>query len=282
MPPWTGVVLALTPAGSDGMASRLMTCLHPVAGRPLIWHTVASLAAAEPAPQRVRVVSDAEFPDEIFQGIDVDVDVVKVSAPDLTHMDQFLPPGRSSHALVIDATAPAAPERLQLLLACPGGRWLAAEDGMAAAAWLEFPQLPQLFRLPDPLAPPNGVLSASHDLDSVPAVIRVRNRADLARVVRRVRDRVVDSLMVGGVTFLLPDSVMVDVDVRIGRDSVVYPGVVLEGQTTIGEETVIGPGCRVIDSWIGSGVELKGWNYVSHASIRNRAILEPYVRRGFD
>jgi len=31
---------------------------------------------------------------------------------------------------------------------------------------------------------------------------------------------------------------------------------VLEGQTTIGEETVIGPGCRIIDSWVGSGVEL--------------------------
>ena len=57
---------------------------------------------------------------------------------------------------------------------------------------------------------------------------------------------------------------------------------VLEGQTTVGEETVIGPGCRVIDSWVGSGVELKGWNYISHTSVRNRAILEPYTRRGFD
>jgi bifunctional UDP-N-acetylglucosamine pyrophosphorylase / glucosamine-1-phosphate N-acetyltransferase len=87
--------------------------------------------------------------------------------------------------------------------------------------------------------------------------------------------------MEGGTTFLLPESVMVDVDVRIGRDTIVYPSVVLEGQTTIGDETVIGPGCRVIDSWIGSGVELKGWNYVAHTSVRNRAILEPYVRRGF-
>ncbi len=90
------------------------------------------------------------------------------------------------------------------------------------------------------------------------------------------------ALMEGGASFLLPDSVWVDVDVRIGRDSVVYPGVVLEGQTTIGVETVIGPGCRIIDSWVGSGVELKGWNYVAHTSVRNRAILEPYVRRGFD
>jgi bifunctional UDP-N-acetylglucosamine pyrophosphorylase/glucosamine-1-phosphate N-acetyltransferase len=88
--------------------------------------------------------------------------------------------------------------------------------------------------------------------------------------------------MSAGVTFLLPASVLVDVDVRIGTDTTIYPGVVLEGDTTIGDETVIGPGCRIIDSWIGSGVELKGWNYVAHTSVRNRAILEPYVRRGFD
>jgi bifunctional UDP-N-acetylglucosamine pyrophosphorylase/glucosamine-1-phosphate N-acetyltransferase len=88
--------------------------------------------------------------------------------------------------------------------------------------------------------------------------------------------------MEGGVTFLLPQSVLVDVDVGIGRDTIIYPGVVLEGRTTIGAETVVGPCCRIVNSWVGSGVELKGFNYLSHTSIRNRAILEPHVRRGFD
>jgi bifunctional N-acetylglucosamine-1-phosphate-uridyltransferase/glucosamine-1-phosphate-acetyltransferase GlmU-like protein len=282
MSPWTGIVLALAPAGSDEMASRLMTCLHPVAGRPLIWHTVAGLAALSPAASRVHVVTDADLSEEIFQGIDLELEVVRVSRDDLLHMDQSLDARGSSHALVLDATAPVLPERLQLLLGGEPGQWLSAADGSAAAAWLDFAQVAQLFRLPDPLSPPNGVLSARTDLEGVPPVIRVRNRAQLAEVVRRVRDRTVEALMRGGVTFLLPESVIVDVDVRIGRDSLIYPGAVLEGRTTIGEETVVGPGCRVIDSWIGSGVELKGWNYVSHSSIRNRAILEPYVRRGFD
>ncbi|MDP9349840.1 MAG: bifunctional UDP-N-acetylglucosamine diphosphorylase/glucosamine-1-phosphate N-acetyltransferase GlmU, partial [Gemmatimonadota bacterium] len=109
-----------------------------------------------------------------------------------------------------------------------------------------------------------------------------RNRRSHARAATLMRDRLVERHMEAGVSFLLPESVWVDFDVRIGRDTMIYPGVVLEGQTTVGEETVIGPGCRIIDSWIGSGVELKGWNYLSHTSIRNRAILEPYVRRGFD
>jgi bifunctional N-acetylglucosamine-1-phosphate-uridyltransferase/glucosamine-1-phosphate-acetyltransferase GlmU-like protein len=282
MTPWTGIVLAITPTGSDAMESRLATCLHPVAGRPLIWHTLQSLAALSPRPARACIVTDGDVSLDLFQGIDLEIELVRVGVDDFPHMDQHLAARGSERALVLDATAPVLPERLQLLLACKPGQWLAAQDGSAAAAWIEFAHLAQLFRLPEPLTPPNGVLSARTDLEGVPAAIRVRNRAQLAEVVRRVRDRAVDALMRRGVTFLLPESVIVDVDVRIGRDTVVYPGVVLEGQTTIGEETVIGPGCRVIDSWIGSGVEMKGWNYVSHSSIRNRAILEPYVRRGFD
>jgi len=37
-----------------------------------------------------------------------------------------------------------------------------------------------------------------------------------------------------------------------------------------------------VDASIGRGAELKGWNYVARTSIRNHAVLEPYVRRGFD
>ncbi|HWV55985.1 MAG TPA: hypothetical protein VNZ57_00815, partial [Longimicrobiales bacterium] len=109
-----------------------------------------------------------------------------------------------------------------------------------------------------------------------------RDRAALARASVMIRDRIVRRHMAAGVSFLLPDTVYVDVEVVIGRDTVIYPGVVLEGETQIGAETVVGPGCRVIDSRVGNGVELKGWNYLVGTTIRNRAVLEPYVRRGFD
>jgi hypothetical protein len=45
---------------------------------------------------------------------------------------------------------------------------------------------------------------------------------------------------------------------------------------------VIGPHSRIMEATIGRGVELKGWNYVARTTIRNQAVLEPYVRRGFD
>jgi hypothetical protein len=277
---WTGIVLAL-PAGEDEMASRLSTYLHPVAGRPLIWHSVSALVGCEPPPQRVVVVADAELPGELFQDIPGELELwVAPGERGLLDLESQLQFPDTPHTLVLSGAAAAAPEELQQLLTAPEGRWLLGAGGEAVAAWLTGPQAAEFFRLPDPLLPPNGVLGA---LESAPSQGRVvRSRSDLAFTLRQIRDRVVRQLMDRGVSFLLPESVLVDVDVRVGRDTVIYPGAVLEGQTTIGEETVIGPGCRVISSWIGSGVELKGWNYIAHTSVRNRAILEPYVRRGFD
>src|SRR5690606_28913171 len=62
----------------------------------------------------------------------------------------------------------------------------------------------------------------------------VRDRASLARAGALIQQRLIGRLMEGGVTFLKPETVLVDVDVTIGPDTVIYPGVVLEGGTTIG------------------------------------------------
>jgi len=254
MGPWTGVVLPLTDPGSDDLNSSLPAHLHPVAGRPLVWHTVCSLSTLRPAPIRVIVATDdADVGAELFSDISLPVEVLSLE--------------EASHAggwtLTVHAAAPCVAPALQRLL-----------DG-AAPARLEDAGGRPVALLDDGL---DGEAARADDEDAS----FVRSRADLARTSAHIRDRLVAKLMDSGVTFLVPQTVLVDVDVTVGRDTIVYPGVVLEGQTTVGAETVIGPNCRIISSWIGSGVELKGFNYVSHTSIRNRAILEPHVRRGFD
>jgi bifunctional N-acetylglucosamine-1-phosphate-uridyltransferase/glucosamine-1-phosphate-acetyltransferase GlmU-like protein len=277
---WGGIVLAISPPGGDGMASRLLTCLHPVAGRPLVWHTVANLAAVDPRPERVVVVSEVELPAELFQGLVDDLEIVVV--PDGEPIPGEVASLGTDHAIVIDAAAPLFPETLQALQEAPEPRWVGASVDDPSAARVPADDLASLLDSALPLRSARPLFEPRNRLMVADSIGVVRDRAQLAEFARRIRDRLVLSLMRSGATFLLPETVTVDVDVRIGRDAVIYPGVVLEGSTTIGDETVVGPGCRIIDSWIGSGVELKGWNYISHASIRNRAILEPYVRRGFD
>ena len=113
-------------------------------------------------------------------------------------------------------------------------------------------------------------------------LLRVTDRHAYARAAIALRDRLVRRHEANGVTFLLPQTVWIDVDARIGPDTLVYPGAVIEGASDIGPECVIGPHSRIVESRIGRGVELKGWNYVTRTSIRNHAVLEPYVRRGYD
>jgi hypothetical protein len=270
---WTGIALARTSPGGDGMRSRLSTYLHPLAGRPLVWHSLSALAAVRPEAKRLLLIGSDDLNSEILVGLFPELQVLR-------NGDQ-LPELEADRVLVIDAAAPALGGGLSALLDAPDGTRFVAPDGSIAAAVVTREVAGRLVRSEaglDALA--DG--ASSGPAHAVEHAMVVRDRCALARAGRLIQDRIVERLMVDGATFLLPETVLVDADVRIGRDTIIYPGVVLEGQTVIGEETVVGPGCRIIDSWIGSGVELKGWNFISRSSIRNRAILEPYVRRGFE
>lgn len=274
---FTGIALARTAPGDDEMQSRLSTYLHPLAGRPLAWHTLSALRSLAPPPGNLLLVTGQDMNPDLFGEV-MDGFAVFVAAGG----DDSLPcPPLSGPVLLVDAAAPAAAPILRLLIEEPEGTAVPAPDGRVAAALVRGEDAQEI------LQAGGGIdeLAMHVDLrllDPHPAATIVFDRRTLALTSRQVRDRAVERLMAAGVTFLLPETVLVDVDVRVGRDTIIYPGVVLEGSTTVGEETVIGPACRIIDSWIGSGVELKGWNFISRSSVRNRAILEPYVRRGFD
>lgn len=278
MAPWTGVVLALAEPGSDGMRSRLSTYLHPLAGRPLVWHAVQAVASLGPA--RVLVAGGPELGPELFADVPGEVRVLDGGPDDLRWALGAAVEG-GGRVLAVDGAAPTAGDALRRLLEAGGDALLAGGDGALLAGWLGAEGASSLAEGRGDLEALRDALSKADEFRDNDGFV-VRSREALARASACIRDRVVRRLMEAGVTFLLPGSTLVDVDVLIGRDTVVYPGVVLEGQTVVGEETVIGPSCRVISTRIGNGVELKGFNYLSHTSIRNHAVLEPYVRRGFD
>ena len=75
---WTGIILALPSSRSDGMVSRLPTYLHPIAGRPLVWHVAASLVEAATPPDRVVVVSEGDLSADLFQDLSIPVDALAV------------------------------------------------------------------------------------------------------------------------------------------------------------------------------------------------------------
>ncbi|MCP5068769.1 MAG: UDP-N-acetylglucosamine diphosphorylase/glucosamine-1-phosphate N-acetyltransferase [bacterium] len=84
-------------------------------------------------------------------------------------------------------------------------------------------------------------------LEDADEAMGVNDRAQLARASAVQRRRNVERLMADGVTFVDPDASYIDTGVEIGADTLIEPGVVITGPTTIGANCHIRPHC-VIES----------------------------------
>lgn len=106
-------------------------------------------------------------------------------------------------------------------------------------------------------------------------VMGINSRIELAEAECAIRIRTVQGLMASGVTLVDPYNTYIAPSVRIGRDTVVYPGVMLEGNTTIGSDCVIGLGSIVSDSTIGNGVKIKPYSIIEESEVREGAYIGP-------
>ncbi|WP_258360700.1 bifunctional UDP-N-acetylglucosamine diphosphorylase/glucosamine-1-phosphate N-acetyltransferase GlmU [Moorella sulfitireducens (nom. illeg.)] len=84
-------------------------------------------------------------------------------------------------------------------------------------------------------------------------VMGVNDRVQLAAAGAVWRRRINTALMRDGVTIIDPETTYIDVTVTVGRDTVIYPGTFLEGNTIIGAGCCLGPGTTIRDSRVGDG-----------------------------
>jgi len=106
----------------------------------------------------------------------------------------------------------------------------------------------------------------------------VNDRRQLAELERTIRTRAVSRLMLDfGVTFIDPEQTYVGGSVTVGRDTVIYPNAVLEGETRIGDGCIIRSGVRITDSSIGHGVEILDGSVIVNAEVRNGCRIGPFA-----
>jgi bifunctional UDP-N-acetylglucosamine pyrophosphorylase/glucosamine-1-phosphate N-acetyltransferase len=86
--------------------------------------------------------------------------------------------------------------------------------------------------------------------------IGVNNRVDLARAAAMLRSRKLNQLMMDGVTIVDPTTTYIDVDVEVGRDTLIEPNCVIQGKTRIGERGHLKPNCTIEASVLGDDVEM--------------------------
>jgi bifunctional UDP-N-acetylglucosamine pyrophosphorylase/glucosamine-1-phosphate N-acetyltransferase len=101
-----------------------------------------------------------------------------------------------------------------------------------------------------------GLRVEALEIEDAEECLGINTRKELADATRVMRRRIVDQLMEDGVSFVDPDAVYVDADVRIGPDSIIEPGVVITGGSVLGEGVHIKAGCVIEDSLIGAEVTI--------------------------
>ena len=87
-------------------------------------------------------------------------------------------------------------------------------------------------------------------------ILGVNDRVQLAQAEKIMNKRIIEGHMRNGVTFHLPETTLVGAQVKIGSDTVIYPGTLLEGNVAIGEGCTIGPDSRIVDTRIGDHVHV--------------------------
>lgn len=112
----------------------------------------------------------------------------------------------------------------------------------------------------------------------------INSRAELAAVSRIVRDHKTAELMAAGVTIEDPATAYIDGDVVVGHDTIIHPGVSLEGATTIGAGCEIHSGVRIVDSEIGDRVTVLNHSLITEARVAADARVGPFahLRSGAD
>jgi len=105
----------------------------------------------------------------------------------------------------------------------------------------------------------------------------INSRSELAEVSRLVRQKKNEELMAAGVTFIDPATTYVDPEAEIAADTVLHPGVIIEGRTRIGAACEIQAYVRISDSEIGDRVTINSFCLLSGAQVATGATLGPFA-----
>ena len=122
-----------------------------------------------------------------------------------------------------------------------------------------------------------GLAVETLNLDSAWELRGVNNRADLSELSAIVRQRRNHEVMLSGVTLEDPPSTFIDADVHIGADTVLGPGVRLQGTTRVGERCQIQAGTRITDSEVGNDVVVLDHSVILGSRVGDGARIGPFA-----
>lgn len=106
----------------------------------------------------------------------------------------------------------------------------------------------------------------------------INTRAELAEFENLIRRSAIRRLMIeDGVTFIDPSHAYISAEAQIGRDSIIYPNVTIEGKTVIGEGCIIRDGVRITNSRLGDEVTVKDHSIIVDSQVDSHCSVGPFA-----
>lgn len=122
-----------------------------------------------------------------------------------------------------------------------------------------------------------GLTVSSFCLEDYRHALGVNDRSQLAQAASLLRQQINQRLMVSGVTMVDPATTYVDIDVRIGADTVLLPNTLLRGTVEVGKGCTIGPNTEITDSIIGDCVTVRH-SVLSGCTLADNVTVGPFAQ----
>jgi bifunctional UDP-N-acetylglucosamine pyrophosphorylase/glucosamine-1-phosphate N-acetyltransferase len=119
------------------------------------------------------------------------------------------------------------------------------------------------------------IVQAKH-VDDAALVAGINDRVQLAELAAELNRRIVAAHQRAGVTIVDPASTWIDVDVTVGRDTVIQPGTQLLGATTVGGRCIIGPDTTLADVMVGDAASVVR-THGGQSTIGDGAVVGPFT-----
>ena len=105
----------------------------------------------------------------------------------------------------------------------------------------------------------------------------VNTRSELSEVGTIMRQKKNEELMAAGVTIIDPATTYIDPHVEVGADTVIHPGVVIQGHSRIGSACEIHAYVRIADSELADRVTIHNFCLILGARVAGGAAIGPFA-----
>lgn len=120
-----------------------------------------------------------------------------------------------------------------------------------------------------------GLKTGKYLIKNDSEIFGINDRVQLEKAARLMRKNIISKHQENGVTFMDSKSTYIEKNVTIGRDTVIYPQTILQGNTAIGEDCVI-MSSRVSSSIIGDGTKIEN-SVVLESQVGEETSIGPFA-----